>query len=56
MVFYLVGLGLSTEKDITVRGLEIVHKCQRVFLEHYTAILMAGVDNLVSMRCSGGSR
>jgi diphthine synthase len=39
MVLYLIGLGLGDEKDITVKGLEIVKKCKHVFLEHYTAIL-----------------
>lgn len=37
--FYLIGLGLGDEKDITVNGLEIVKRCQSVFLEHYTAVL-----------------
>lgn len=41
-MFYLIGLGLGNEQDITVRGLEIVKKCSRVYLEAYTAIL--GVD------------
>lgn len=40
-MFYLIGLGLSSKKDITVRGLEIVKKCERVYLEHYTSILMS---------------
>lgn len=39
MVFYLVGLGLGSEKDITVAGLEVVKKCALVLLESYTAIL-----------------
>jgi diphthine synthase len=39
MVLYLIGLGLGDEKDITVKGLEIVRRCSHVFLEHYTAIL-----------------
>jgi diphthine synthase len=42
MVLFLVGLGLGDEKDITVRGLEIVRSCSKLFLEHYTSIL--GVD------------
>mmetsp|Transcript_22016 Transcript_22016/g.31955 ORF Transcript_22016/g.31955 Transcript_22016/m.31955 type:complete len:271 (-) Transcript_22016:120-932(-) len=42
MVLYLIGLGLGDEKDITVRGLEIVKKCSKVVLEAYTSIL--GVD------------
>ena len=24
-MFYIIGLGLSDEKDVTVRGLEVVH-------------------------------
>lgn len=40
-MLYLIGLGLSHESDITVRGLETVRKCERVYLEAYTSILMA---------------
>ncbi|WPK22876.1 hypothetical protein PUMCH_000096 [Australozyma saopauloensis] len=40
-MLYLIGLGLSHESDITVRGLETVKKCKRVYLEAYTSILMA---------------
>ncbi|KAI5956383.1 DPH5 [Candida jiufengensis] len=39
-MLYLIGLGLSHESDITVRGLETVKKCSRVYLEAYTSILM----------------
>ena len=47
MVLYIVGLGLGNEKDITVKGLEAVKKCSRVYLEHYTAILGVGHERLV---------
>jgi len=40
---YFIGLGLGSEKDITVRGLEAVRACDAVFLEAYTSIL-PGVD------------
>lgn len=40
-MLYLIGLGLSDAKDITVRGLELVKKSKRVYLEAYTSILMA---------------
>ncbi|CEP61704.1 diphthine synthase LALA0_S03e08966g [Lachancea lanzarotensis] len=40
-MLYLIGLGLSYTSDITVRGLEAIKKCDRVYLEHYTSILMA---------------
>ena len=38
-MLYFIGLGLGDEKDISVRGLEIVKKCKLVFLEKYTSIL-----------------
>jgi len=38
-MLYLIGLGLGDEKDITVKGLEVVKKCDEVWLESYTAIL-----------------
>ena len=40
MVLYMIGLGLSDEKDISVKGLEIVQKAKSVYLEKYTAVLM----------------
>ncbi|KAE8445241.1 diphthine synthase [Mollisiaceae sp. DMI_Dod_QoI] len=39
-MLYLVGLGLSDETDITVKGLDIVRKASRVYLEAYTSILL----------------
>ncbi|KAJ8723911.1 hypothetical protein PYW07_007891 [Mythimna separata] len=45
-MFYLIGLGLGDAKDITVKGLEIVRKCDKVFLEGYTSILTVGKDVL----------
>lgn len=47
-MLYLVGLGLSDETDITVKGLEIVKKASRVYLEAYTSILL--VDQSVLVR------
>lgn len=38
-ILFLIGLGLGNEKDITIRGLEIVKSCPVVFLETYTSIL-----------------
>ncbi|KAH9965370.1 Diphthine synthase [Russula dissimulans] len=38
-MFYVIGLGLSDEKDITLRGLEAVRSSTRVYLEAYTSIL-----------------
>ncbi|KAF7428844.1 diphthine synthase [Pleurotus ostreatus] len=45
-MFYIIGLGLCDEKDITVRGLEAVKSSTRVYLEAYTSILMVEKDRL----------
>ena len=46
-MLYLVGLGLSDETDITVKGLAIVKKASRVYLEAYTSILLVDKSILV---------
>ena len=46
-MLYLVGLGLGDARDITARGLEIVKRASRVYLEAYTSILTVGRDELV---------
>ncbi|KAJ9648892.1 diphthine synthase [Coniosporium apollinis] len=45
-MLYLIGLGLADEKDITVKGLEIVKNAARVYLEAYTAILLVDKEKL----------
>jgi len=39
-MFYIIGLGLCDEKDVTIRGLEAIKKSSRIYLEAYTSILM----------------
>lgn len=51
-MLYLVGLGLADERDITVKGLEVVKKAARVYLEAYTAVLLVDKDVLVSRASS----
>lgn len=46
-MLYLVGLGLSDETDITLKGLEVVKKASRVYLEAYTSILLVDQSVLV---------
>lgn len=46
-MLYLVGLGLGDETDITVKGLEVVKKAERVYLEAYTSILLVDQTVLV---------
>ena len=50
MTLYLVGLGLGDEKDITVKGLDIVKKCKSVYLESYTSVLGISREKLVSIQ------
>ncbi|EGO03501.1 hypothetical protein SERLA73DRAFT_175009 [Serpula lacrymans var. lacrymans S7.3] len=45
-MFYVIGLGLCDEKDITVRGLEAIKSSSRVYLEAYTSILMVDKSRL----------
>ena len=47
-MLYIIGLGLADEKDISVKGLEIVRRADRVYLEAYTAILLVDQEQLVS--------
>ncbi|KAM8780192.1 diphthine methyl ester synthase isoform 1-T1 [Rhynchonycteris naso] len=45
-MLYLIGLGLGDAKDITVKGLEAVRRCSRVYLEAYTSVLTVGQEVL----------
>jgi hypothetical protein len=47
MGLYVIGLGLGDERDITVRGLELVKQCTGVYLEYYTSVLGADIQRLV---------
>ncbi|MBS3123118.1 diphthine synthase [Candidatus Woesearchaeota archaeon] len=46
MTLYLIGLGLSTEKDISLRGLDAVKKCSKIYLEDYTSLMSCKVADL----------
>lgn len=48
VTLYLIGLGLSDEKDISLKGLEAIQKSKRVFLESYTSILTVPKERLES--------
>ncbi|CAI5492737.1 unnamed protein product, partial [Closterium sp. Naga37s-1] len=45
-MLYVVGVGLWDESDITVRGLAAVRRCQHVFLEAYTSMLLVDRSKL----------
>ncbi len=46
MVLYFIGIGLYDEKDVSLRGLEAIKKCDVVYLENYTSILSCNVKKL----------
>jgi len=46
MALYFIGIGLNDEKDITIKGLEAIKKCDHVYLECYTSILQVPVSKL----------
>ena len=49
MVLYMIGIGLNDEKDISVKGLEIIRKCDAVYLESYTSILQCTKEKLENL-------
>jgi diphthamide biosynthesis methyltransferase len=55
-MLYLIGLGLSDETDISVKGLETVRKASRVYLEAYTSILLVEKSILVRSPAPGQMR
>ncbi|CAI5481953.1 unnamed protein product [Closterium sp. Yama58-4] len=48
-MLYVVGVGLCDESDITVRGLAAVRRCQHVFLEAYTSMLLVDRSKLEAL-------
>ncbi|XP_072997179.1 probable diphthine methyl ester synthase isoform X1 [Typha latifolia] len=42
-MLYIVGLGLGDERDITLRGLDAVRSCHKVYVEAYTSLLSFGL-------------
>ncbi|KAF8630227.1 hypothetical protein AX15_003050 [Amanita polypyramis BW_CC] len=48
-MFYLIGLGLYDESDITLRGLNAIQRSSRVYLEAYTSILMVPKERLEAL-------
>jgi diphthine synthase len=46
MVLNLIGIGLGDEKDITLKGLELVKKSDFIYLESYTSKLNCDISKL----------
>ena len=46
MALYFIGMGLHDAKDISLKGLEIVKRCDYVYYEYYTGKLNSAIDEL----------
>ena len=46
MTLYLIGLGLGDKKDISLKGLEIIKKCDFIYLENYTSLFQSTKEEL----------
>lgn len=44
-MLYIIGLGLGDERDISVKGLEAVKQCDKVYMEAYTSLLSFGLSS-----------
>ena len=44
-MFYLIGIGIS-EKDVSLKALESMKKCDELFLESYTSLSDISISNL----------
>jgi diphthine synthase len=49
MTLYFIGIGLNDEKDISVKGLELVKKADVVYLENYTSKLNCNIKYLEAL-------
>ncbi|MBI2541767.1 diphthine synthase [Candidatus Woesearchaeota archaeon] len=46
MPLHFIGLGLNSEKDISINGLETIKKCDIAYLENYTSVLNCKREDL----------
>lgn len=46
MTLYIIGLGLWDKEDISVKGLNAIKQCNKVYLENYTSKLNDPVEEL----------
>ena len=46
MVLHFIGIGINNEKDISIKGLDLVKKADKVYLENYTAVLNCSLSDL----------
>ncbi|MBL7051871.1 MAG: diphthine synthase [Nanoarchaeota archaeon] len=42
----IIGIGLNDEKDVSVKGLELIHSSDFIYLENYTSKLKCSLEDL----------
>lgn len=45
MSLYLIGLGIGDEKSLTLKSLEILKNCEKIYLENYTSVFQGSIQN-----------
>jgi diphthine synthase len=49
-MFHLIGIGMSSPEDITLKGLSTIKQSKKVYLEGYTSVLIdSQLEDLVSL-------
>lgn len=48
-MLYMVSLGLHDEKDISLKGIDALRKCEKVFMENYTSSIKVDIPVLESL-------
>lgn len=46
MPLYLIGIGLDNERDVTLRGLDLIQHSDLVYLESYTSEINADIESM----------
>ena len=46
MVLHLIGVGLGDDQDITLKGLNALKRCSKIYLEAYTSVLTVPKEQL----------
>ena len=45
-MIYFIGIGISNIKDISLRGLEAIEKCEKIYLENYTNFFESNIEEI----------
>ncbi|KAI3385556.1 hypothetical protein SNEBB_008536 [Seison nebaliae] len=48
-MLHIIGLGLGNAHDITLVGLNVIRKCDFVFIENYTSVMVSSLNEMESL-------